>query len=224
MGWVFLRNVNPVRRCYRSLALPEAPAGPGLAPAGRRPAAYTLLAARPAPRYEVDLTAGTCGIFTDRVARRAEVAPRLGRDRSRGEERAVLVRMQDRLLLEARWRDPEATPYEILGVEPGASAGAIHHAYLTLASCCHPDRYSDRPHLRAQAELVMKRVNVAYLELSRRPRTRYSKVTAEPPRLDPWKPGFLSTKAGKLAVVAVIVVSNILVAVLVASVLVFLIE
>ena len=78
----------------------------------------------------------------------------------------MLERAQDRLLLEPRWRDPGATPYEILGVEPGASSEAIRHAYLTLAWCCHPDRYPDRPHLRAQAELLMKRVNVAYRELS----------------------------------------------------------
>ena len=192
------------------------------------------VAARPAPRYEVELTAGTCGIFTDRVARRAEVAPHLGRDRSRGEERAVLERTQDRLLLEPRWRDPEATPYEILGVEPGAPVEAIHHAYLTLASCCHPDHYPDRPHLRAQAELVMKRVNAAYRALSqrpdaspgppRRPRARYSAVGARPSGLDSWGPGFLSTAAGKVALAVTVVVSSILAAVLLASALVLLLE
>ena len=63
-----------------------------------------------------------------------------GRDRSCGEERAVLERMQDRLLLEPRWRDPGATPHEILGVEPGAPPETIYRAYLSLASACHPDR------------------------------------------------------------------------------------
>jgi DnaJ-class molecular chaperone len=136
----------------------------------------------------------------------------------------MLEMAQDRLLLEPRWRDPEATPYEILGVEPGATAEVIRRAYLDLALYCHPDRYPDMPHLRTQAGFVMKRVNVAYRELSRRPRTRYSAVAAEPPRSDTWEPGFLSTGAGKVALAVMVVVSSILVAVLLASALVFLLE
>ena len=146
----------------------------------------------------------------------------------------MLERVRDRLLLEPRWRDPKATPYEILGIEPGASSKAIHRAYLYLASHCHPDCYSDVPQPRVQAEFVMKRVNAAYQALSQRPnaragatrrsRTRQFDVEAQPPCLDVWAPGFLSTDAGKVAAPIMVVASSVLVAFLMVSALMFLVE
>ena len=114
----------------------------------------------------------------------------------------MLERVRDRLLLEPRWRDPKATPYEILGIKPGASEGDPSRLSL-LGFALPPDCYSDVPQLRVQAEFVMKRVNAAYQALSQRPnaragvtrrsRTRQFDVEAQPPCLDVWAPRYLST-------------------------------
>ena len=142
-----------------------------------------------------------------------------------------MERARGQLLLEPRWRDPEATPYEILGVEPGAPSEAIHRAYLNLVSYCHPDRFPDVPHLQAQAEFVTKRINGAHRVLSQHPdactrasrriRTRSSDASVQAPRLDLGE--FPSTSAGRIMVV-VAMAGSVLVAIFLTVLLVLLLD
>jgi hypothetical protein len=85
----------------------------------------------------------------------------------------VLERANDGLLLDPKWRNPGATPYDILGVEVGATPEDIRLAYRRLANLCHPDHFSKTPHLRKQAEFVTKRINKAYMALGQRPDSRF---------------------------------------------------
>ena len=149
----------------------------------------------------------------------------------------MLVRVRDQLLLEPRWRDPEATPYELLGIDPGAPVEVIHRTYLHLVSYCHPDRYPDAPHLRAQAEFVTKRVNEAYRELGARhdalsaagrrqrsSRIRRSHAGVRPPTLGHHVNEFLPKETGSVAAPVVVGVVSILAALMLAGALVFLFD
>src|SRR3954466_3880366 len=142
----------------------------------------------------------------------------------------MLERARDQLLLEPRWRDPEATPYELLGVNPGAPLAVIHRTYLRLVSYCHPDHYPDAPHLRAQAEFVTKRVNEAYRELGqrhgarsaagrqqRRSRIRRPHAGVRPPTRGYHVNDFLPREAGSAALPVVVVLGTILAALALAS-------
>ena len=53
------------------------------------------------------------------------------------------------------------SPYEVLGITPGASPEEIKKAYRALASQYHPDKYTGNP-LVGLAEERMKEVNAAY--------------------------------------------------------------
>jgi DnaJ-class molecular chaperone len=64
------------------------------------------------------------------------------------------------------------TPYEVLGVEPTASADEIRRAYQRLIQQYHPDRLDTMaPELRALAERRTKQLNAAY-EALQGPRRR----------------------------------------------------
>ncbi len=52
-------------------------------------------------------------------------------------------------------------PYQVLGVNPGASEEEIKHAYRTLAKKWHPDQYANTPQYDVAME-KMKEINTAY--------------------------------------------------------------
>ncbi len=52
--------------------------------------------------------------------------------------------------------------YQILGLQPTASAQDIKQAYRHLAKMWHPDRFVDDPILKEQAEAEIKKINQAY--------------------------------------------------------------
>ncbi|MEO1210344.1 MAG: DnaJ domain-containing protein [Cyanobacteria bacterium J06638_20] len=52
--------------------------------------------------------------------------------------------------------------YETLGLQPGASLDDVKQAYRALAKNWHPDRFTDDPTLKQQAEEKIKAINHAY--------------------------------------------------------------
>ncbi len=63
-------------------------------------------------------------------------------------------------------RDAQTDYYHMLGVPPGASDEAIHHAYRQLAKRWHPDRFvNEAAPLRQRAEREMRRLTEAYATL-----------------------------------------------------------
>ncbi len=58
--------------------------------------------------------------------------------------------------------------YTILGLAPNASFAEVKRAYRTLATLWHPDRVSQQPHLKQQAEEKIKLINEAYQSLKDR--------------------------------------------------------
>jgi len=57
-------------------------------------------------------------------------------------------------------------PYAVLKVEPTADWPTIVSAHRTLVKEFHPDRFVDHPaEVVAQAEVEIKRINLAYAEL-----------------------------------------------------------
>jgi hypothetical protein len=68
---------------------------------------------------------------------------------------------------------PQATvqavdsPWVVLGLRPGSSADDIRRRYRLLSRVWHPDRFTDgAPELRAEAEMMMARLNRAYNALT----------------------------------------------------------
>ena len=60
----------------------------------------------------------------------------------------------------------ERDPYEVLGVQRGASDDDIKRAYRALAKKYHPDNFTDAGQ-RARAEEKMKEINAAYERIQR---------------------------------------------------------
>lgn len=69
------------------------------------------------------------------------------------------------------WTDSsssEPSPFEILGVQSGASQEEIKSAYQKLVQQYHPDRVAGMgPEIRAVAERRTKEINAAYSRLKR---------------------------------------------------------
>lgn len=66
----------------------------------------------------------------------------------------------------------DATYYEILRVDPGASGDDLQKSFQALALRCHPDRFAgEAPELEEAAARVFRRVAEAYAVL-RRPESR----------------------------------------------------
>jgi len=62
------------------------------------------------------------------------------------------------------------SPYEVLGISPGASAEEITAAYRKLAQMYHPDKVANlAPEYKEIAERRMKEINEAYERLRKRP-------------------------------------------------------
>ncbi|MCY7394323.1 MAG: DnaJ domain-containing protein, partial [Leptolyngbyaceae cyanobacterium CAN_BIN12] len=61
--------------------------------------------------------------------------------------------------------------YTILGLAPSASFPEVKRAYRNLANIWHPDRVSQQPHLKQQAEEKFKLINEAYQYLKDHPST-----------------------------------------------------
>lgn len=55
--------------------------------------------------------------------------------------------------------------FDVLGVEPTASADEVREAYLALVKTWHPDRYAATPDRALEAEERLKAINVAYDEV-----------------------------------------------------------
>lgn len=55
----------------------------------------------------------------------------------------------------------EPSPFEILGVKPGASAEEVRAAYRRMVKSCHPDQFQDTEAQRAAQEKLIK-LNLAY--------------------------------------------------------------
>jgi hypothetical protein len=73
------------------------------------------------------------------------------------------------------------TPYDILGIRPGATALEIAAAYRTRAQILHPDRFHDAPeNVRREAARLMSELNDAYATL-RRPASRTTPPTPSAP-------------------------------------------
>ncbi len=59
------------------------------------------------------------------------------------------------------------SPWVILGLRPGASSDDIRRRYRLLSRVWHPDRFMDGPpELRAEAEMMMARLNRAHNALT----------------------------------------------------------
>ncbi len=59
------------------------------------------------------------------------------------------------------------SPWVILGLRPGSSSDDIRRRYRLLSRVWHPDRFTDGPpELRAEAEVMMARLNRSYNALT----------------------------------------------------------
>ena len=55
----------------------------------------------------------------------------------------------------------EPSPFELLGVKPGATAEEVRTAYRRMVKSCHPDQFQDAAQQRAAQEKLIK-LNISY--------------------------------------------------------------
>ena len=55
----------------------------------------------------------------------------------------------------------EQSPFELLGIKPGANADEVRAAYRRMVKSCHPDQFQDPEQQRAAQEKLI-RLNLAY--------------------------------------------------------------
>lgn len=137
--------------------------------AGRPDAAadpIDLRADQPSPPDVVGLAAAAelQALFRARAAR-AEAERDLIRLRARHWSGERLI--EESRIEAAWWEHPDADPYAVLGLMPGAPIEAAAAARRRIATRCHPDRVSlDRPE-RERALRRMVAANAAYDRLRR---------------------------------------------------------
>ncbi len=107
----------------------------------------------------------------------AELHARFRARAAQAEAERELIRLRDRhwsgerLIEEGRteiewWEHPDADPYAVLGILPGAPLEAASHARRRIARECHPDRLADS----ANPDKAIRRMvaaNAAYDRLRR---------------------------------------------------------
>src|SRR5690606_7334231 len=110
--------------------------------------------------------------------RAAELAERFRARRARAEAEAELRRLRrrhwsgERVLEEGRitiewWEHPDADPYAVLGLLPGASLQEASAARRRIAAACHPDRVAPDTVDGDEALRRMVAANAAYERLRR---------------------------------------------------------
>jgi hypothetical protein len=131
----------------------------------------------------VDLTAadgeaGRAAQAEEDARRAAELAERFRARRARAEAEAELRRLRrrhwsgERVLEEGRitvgwWEHPDADPYAVLGLLPGASLQEASAARRRIAAACHPDRVDPDTVDGDEALRRMVAANAAYERLRR---------------------------------------------------------
>jgi curved DNA-binding protein CbpA len=106
--------------------------------------------------------------------------------------------------------------YEVLGVDPRASAQDIKAAYRDLTKVWHPDRFAHDPRLQQKAQDKLKEINEAYEELTKgRKTTRRARPSPTPSRPDRPEPrGRTASPSLILPVVVFLIVFSIAASVL----------
>jgi len=96
----------------------------------------------------------------------------------------------------------EIEAFDILGLQPDASAAELKDAYRDLVKVWHPDRFPNDPKLRAKAQEKLKDVNEAYAVLNehiragRGPSSQSSENTQSRPSAGPAPPHAQTASAG----------------------------
>jgi DnaJ-domain-containing protein 1 len=155
--------VGIASQVYGRAATPEQ--GPKTAPAP--PPQYARTRSRSADELEEDLD-----VLNDSIeAARSELLwlrEQVARERARVER----VRRQAPPPRDSAPEPPQAplpqdSPWVVLGLKPGAGIDEVRRRYRLLCRVWHPDRFVDGPpELRAEAEMMMARLNKAHNALS----------------------------------------------------------
>lgn len=157
------------------------PAGDDISPSDVVPGRTSGAGSADPPTATVTIDLRDTASWADRIqpdaARAAELAERFRARTARAEARRDLQRLRarhwsaERVIEEGRteiewWEHPEADPYAVLGLLPGARIEEAVAARRRVAQECHPDRLAPD----ADADLAMRRMvaaNAAYDRLRR---------------------------------------------------------